>query len=165
MAVCVSVRLFLAWRLGGGVKRREFVAGGLAVACAGVAGAAGADRFGSGAARASEERPDRLDAAGDGTSAAADAGEAATLEVLSTASGETDVRLRLVRVRDDEAVHDRVRPLAYGERAHLSGLCAAGETYLFELAVAGATLVREPVEPGERAVYELLDETTVSVVA
>lgn len=150
--------------MAGGVKRRELVAGGLAALCVGVVGATRGGESAGGA-----ERPDRLDGVGDGPEpAASSAGTesaSATLSVLSTASGKTDVRLRLVRVRDDAVVHDRVRTFAYGERAHLSGLCAAGETYLFELAVDGRTLVSETVAPGERAVYELLDERTVSVVA
>lgn len=142
------------------MKRREFVAGGLAAACVGVVGASRADEFAPAA-----DRPDRLDAAGDGPSTTAADPAATTLEVLSTASGESDVRLRLVRARDGEVVHSRVRSFAYGERAYMSGLCAAGETYLFELAVDGTMLVRETVRPGEHVVYELLDAETVSVVA
>ena len=154
------------------MQRREFVAVAVSVACAGVVGASRADEFGSG----SVSRPDRLDDAG-ASGPGADAGsgsatgegdgaraEPSTLEVLSKASGTTPVRFRLVR-DDGTVVHDDVREMRYGERAHLSGLMDRGETYRFELAVDGATLVRETVSPGDRAVFELLDETTVAVVA
>jgi hypothetical protein len=149
------------------VKRREFVAVAVSVGCAGVVGASRADEFDSGS------RPDRLDAGGaspDADASAVAGGEgseraaASTLEVLSKASGTTPVRFRLIR-DDGTVVHEDVREMRYGERAHLSGLTDRGETYRFELAVDGATLVRETVSPGERAVFELVDETTVSVVA
>ncbi|WP_227133587.1 hypothetical protein [Halorubellus salinus] len=151
------------------MKRREFVAAAVSVASAGVVGASQADEFAS----APSSRPDRLDDAGASASdatedaATATAGELAeqsTLEVVSTASSETPVRFRLVRA-DGTVAHDDVREMSYGERAYLSGLCERGETYVFTLSVEGATLVRETVEPGERAVFELLDETTVSVIA
>lgn len=152
------------------MKRREFVAAAVSVTSAGVVGASQADEF----AAAPPSRPARLDGAGasasgdsDGSGDADAGGELAapsTLEVVSTASGETPVRFRLVRA-DGVVVHDDVRVMSYGERAYLSGLFERGETYVFTLAVEGATLVRETVEPGERAVFELLDETTVSVVA
>ena len=86
------------------------------------------------------------------------------LEVFSKASGTTAVRFRLFS-DDGAVVHDDVREMRYGERAHFSGLMDRGETYRFEFAVDGAMLVRETVSPGDRAVFELLDETTVSVVA
>lgn len=171
-AGCLSSRLFSVSVLCAGVKRREFVAVGASVACAGVVGASQAEEFAS--ARAS--RPYRLDDAGASASGGTDAETAdaasteselagpSTLEVLSKASGSTPVRFRLVR-DDGTVAHDDVREMRYGERAHLSGLMDRGETYRFELAVDGATLVRETVAPGDRAVFELLDETTVSVVA
>lgn len=173
IGVCLSVRLFSVSFVDAGVKRREFVAAAVSVASAGVVGASQADEFASRA----QSRPDRLDDAGATTSADAatesdgaatgdgdDLAEQPTLKVVSTASGTTPVRFRLVR-EDGTVAHDDVREMAYGERAYLSGLCERGETYVFTLAVDGATLVRETVEPGERAVFELLDETTVSVVA
>ncbi|WP_323675554.1 hypothetical protein [Halorubellus sp. PRR65] len=152
------------------MKRREFVAGAVSVTCAGVVGASHAGEFAS----ATTSRPDRLDGVGSSASDAPESDEAAsgegdlaepsTLEVVSTTSGSTPVRYRLVR-DDGTVAHDDVREMTYGERAHLSGLCERGETYVFTLAVDGAVLVRETVAPGERAVFELLDETTVSVVA
>ncbi|NHN41352.1 hypothetical protein G9C85_06835 [Halorubellus sp. JP-L1] len=157
------------------MKRRELVAAGVSVVCAGVVGASRADEFES-----VVNRPDRLDGAGassgeaeaegsssgDGTSEDGDdLAPRSTLEVVSTASGETSVRFRLTRAETGEVVHDRVRSMAYGERAYLSGLLSRGESFVFALAVDDATLVRETVEPGEQAVFELVDETTVSVVA
>ncbi|MFC6955314.1 hypothetical protein [Halorubellus litoreus] len=155
------------------MKRREFVAAAVSVACAGVVGASQADEFAS----ASASRPDRLDDAGAAASADAstetdasateaedELAEPATLEVVSTASGTTPVHFRLVH-ETGRVAYDDVREMTYGERAYLSGRCERGETYVFSLAVDGATLVRETIEPGERAVFELLDETTVSVVA
>lgn len=159
------------------MKRREFVAGGLGLLGVGVVGATRADDL-----EPSVSRPDRLDGGGDAADGSADsaadastdegggadaepAGEAASIEVVSTTSGVTDVRLRLVRVRDDAVVLDHVRSFEYGERAYLSGRCERGETYVLTVAVGGGVLVRETVSPGERAEFELLDETTVSVVA
>jgi len=139
------------------------------VVCAGVVGASRAGEFEGW----SGSRPDRLDGAGGGDGAGVGSTDAAgdgqrppasTLEVLSKASGTTPVRFRLVR-DDGTVVHDDVREMRYGERAHFSGLMDRGETYRFEFAVDGAMLVRETVSPGDRAVFELLDETTVSVVA
>jgi hypothetical protein len=153
------------------MQRREFVAGAVSVACAGVVGASRVDAF-EGFRVA---RPGRLDGAGGGGGTVANRGDgsdgadgerppASTLEVLSTVSGSTPVHLRLVRA-DGTVAHGNVREMRYGERAHLSGLMDRGETYQFTLAVEGATLVHEAVDPGERAVFELVDETTVSVVA
>lgn len=155
------------------VKRREFVAAVVSVTCAGVVGASQADEFAS----RSASRPDRLDDAGASASADADSetdaatteaqGELAdpsTVEVASTASGTTPIHFRLVH-ETGQVAYDDVREMTYGERAYLSGLLNRGETYVFTLTVEGATLVRETVDPGERAVFELIDETTVSVVA
>lgn len=166
------------------MKRREFVAGCVSVVAAGVVGVTRADEFsasddarserldGAGSASdpaessaATDEPPESAKSRAKSASASSTESSAATLEVLSTTSGETDVRLELVRARDGEVVHDRVRTFAYGERAYLSGLCARGESYLFSLSVDDAELVREVVDPGETVVFELLDETTVSVVA
>jgi hypothetical protein len=154
------------------MKRREFVAAAVSVTCAGVVGASQVEEFAS----STTSRPDRLsDAASsadadagtepeDASTTAEDLAEPASLEVLSTASGTTPVRFWLVRA-DGSVVHDDVLEMRSGERAYLSGLMDRGETYVFSLGVDGATLVRETVEPGERAVFDLLDETTVSVVA
>jgi len=153
------------------VKRREFVAAAVSAACVGAVGASSADGFES----ETVARPDRLDDAGSSgrelgesagaASSSSDPAEPATLEVVSTASGETPVRFRLERVDDGTVVHDDVRPMTYGDRAYLSGLLDRGEAYAFSMVVDGAVLVQETVSPGERAVFELLDETTVSVVA
>lgn len=171
----------LDWR----VKRREFVAGGVSAVCVGLVGASRADALGDVISADDVDRPARFEASppeidepSDASSGASSPGasspeesstsgsvERPTLEVLSTASGTTDVHLRLQRVRDGEVIADRVREFDYGERAHLSGLCARGETYEFTLGVDGATLVRETVTPGEVVIFELLDETTVSVIA
>jgi hypothetical protein len=172
--------------LGWCVKRREFVAGGVSAVCIGLVGASRADEFGDVMPADDVDRPARFEASAPdtddpsdassagassagasspGASSSAGSAERPTLEVLSTASGTTDVHLFLQRVRDGEVIADRVREFDYGERAHLSGLCARGETYEFTLGVDGATLVRETVTPGEVVIFELLDETTVSVVA
>jgi hypothetical protein len=175
IGVCLSVRFFSEAVVRGSVKRREFLAGAVSAVCVGAVGASRGDEFGSQQPRLDSEWPTSTPSTDDqgtttdgGSESAAVEEEPAprsTLEVVSTASGETPVRLRVVHAQRSAVVHDDVRALAYGERAYLSGLLERGASYRFTLAVDGATLVRETVSPGEHAVYELLDETTVSVVA
>lgn len=159
------------------MKRREVLAGAVSVTCLGAVAASAAAEFASDAADSDESTWPRVqaaaanatDASGSRTvttdAPAADAGDGeTTLEVVSTAPGDTDAHLHLRRRRDREVVHDRVRTFAYGERAHLTGLCDESEIYEFTLSVDGAMLVRETVTPGETAIFEIHDDSTVSVV-
>jgi hypothetical protein len=176
-AICASDSLFSLCSQAIGVKRRELLAAGVSATCLGAVAASAAAEFASDtadretptwpAARAGGDdtaADDETDAASAGEPAPGGGGGETTLEIVSKALGDTDVHLHLRRQRDREVVHDRVRTFAYGERAHLTGLCDESETYEFTLSIDGAMLVRETLRPGETAIFEIRDDATVFAV-